>query len=1092
MKNKNTSQISKTQILVVISFLLILAILPSIPKLIYNLNVKPDIVIGPNNEFDVPFQSQNNNNYYDQAFIGVSPDKKYDNETLDVLNTSNPIYVYLDDNMSERNPYKLILSDLSQFFGYRYGTKIIRVDDDLAYSMGGVLNNSIIIGNETINNATNWLANFAGFNTNTYSPGVNGFDMRTFQVLGNSCVVIRGADKFGDASAIYWLIDRCRTQPRGEVNLTAFRTPDLAFRMTSVYVDVPTSSDSPDKAQSIMNGSYEAINGAIRRGANKILISGDYKFIAQYPFLCNYSWNVEIQKRLESSWNLTELEYRRKYVNDILEYIDSMGADSYFWADQLHVLSPKIKDWLLEAGDIDIRNNRVKELLQGQLREIFSTYKKIDGIMLRVGDDLYCYGDDPHFKYGMKLMYSPRTFRESTQAMMEVVKEFNKTMVLRTWQMSVRDDCVHASVKAYDEAFGDLYYKENELIICAKYTPNDYQRIPINPTLNRGSIKQIVEFQTINSFENYQYTPLCMATTYLDVLKNLTTTTNATGSNLLIGYFNIWGHERDLKTSDLEGPGAETDYRREGQFYFMQRSSWNINLSLVEFSKDLAAKQLGREKEIRDNFWKWYNLSDRVHWHLLYLPYHRENAPWLKSRWLHYSRYIKADPQAFGYIYYFCRQNISAVIESVEKGRQLAYEMKYLIENVSPYVSPQNQKYLQYHLNKANLMVDFAELAYWYIRTAMHWWKYMETADFRMRAEAFNDLPNLKSALNHFNSTYHYYWETPSGHKIGLQEVYAFIHWIEVSNLNTSIGFIIGLLIFALLIITLGFKKISDKSRFTKMLRITFIHPSKIRENLTRRFIMKENEGSLAEIKEERNKKFNSDNWETFLSILEPVILLISIPILGGLLISSISFWQYPAISMSLAFMTIFSAQSPIFIISLLRGRKLQNSCRNGQYKEINEDRKKSNIRPSLIGIKTPIIYALSMTAYVSSVALPIIGIFFIYIGLVTPLGVFTGPWIIRALEEPRFLSFTPISIEFLIFLIMMILTIIWVISIGVTNTFESKSKPAKYFIGFTIFILMILFSALSFLARFPNFLNDIDFYLNHLLGTYCPINFFG
>ncbi|MHA1341957.1 MAG: hypothetical protein ACTSRZ_18990 [Promethearchaeota archaeon] len=1074
---------------IIILFAILFVSLSYFPSRIFNANSNFQ------NSIEENLNAQNGNEVYkiyDQAFIGVSSDKKYDNETLDVLNTSKPIYIYLDDNLSLQNPYMLMLSDLEQFFGYRYGTKLIRVDDDLAVAMSGILNNSIVIGNETINNATNWLVNFGGLDVSNFTPEPNGFDMRTFSIGSNSCVVIRGADKFGDASGIYWLIDRCRTQPVGEVNLTAFRTPDLAFRMTSVHIEIPKSTDLQNMTEYIMNSTFETINGAIRRGANKILITGDYRFIGQYPFLCNYSWNTEIQSRLESSWNLTEIEYRRKYVNDVLDYIDSMGADSFFWGDQLHVLSPAIKNWLLETGEIDIRNPRVKDLLQGQLREIFETYKKVDGVMLRVGDDLYCYGDDPNFDYGAKIMYSPRTFRETTQSMMEIIKEYNKTMVLRTWQMSVRDDCVHASAKAYDEAFGDLYYSEDELILSIKYTPNDYQRIPINPTFNRGAIKQIVEFQTINSFENYQYTPLCTATTYLNALQNLTTTTNGTGSNLLIGYFNQWDHEIDLNTSALEGPGAETNYRREGQFYFMQRSSWDINLSLIEFSKDLAAKQLGREKEIRDNFWRWYNLSDRVHWHLLYLPGHREKAPWLKSRWLHYGRFIKADPQAFGYIYYFCKDDIDAVIESVAKGRELAYEMKAIIENVTLYVSTQNQIYLQYHLNKAQIMVDFAELAYWYIRTAMHWWKYMETFDLNMRKEAFKDLPNLKSALQHFDLTYHYYWENPSGHKIGLHEVYAFVHWIEISNLNMAIGLIAGFSIIGLIAISLIAKNVSSKNIFIRTLRTTFIHPSQLFSLLN--IIKDEKKREFKSNLEDVERNISKINLFLSSAAKEALIPLVSVPMLSGLLLNCASFWQYPMICLAVASSIVGGAQALIFLIGFIKIRSINSIDINRLEKNKgNQNNTNGNIKPDVAsnGLINALIDAITMTGYVSSVGLPIIAVFFIYIALVTPLGIFAGPITLKLLVEPRFLSFTPISFEAVIFLVLGFLTPIWAISIIIANLFKNKSRISKTLLGIGIFILMHYFAVGILLAQFPQLLSDIDYYLNHFLGTYSPIEFF-
>ena len=985
-------------------------------------------------------------NQYSQAFIGVSPDKKYINETLDVLNTSNPIYVYFDDGLITTNLYTLILSDLNEFFNYRYNTEVIQLDDGVALLENDIRNNSILIGNETVNDAVDWLITNTGF-TAAGSPEEDGFDMQTYSIGTNSCVVVRGSDPSGDANGVYWMLDRCRTQEFGNVNFTAFRNPDLTFRMTSISIGIPYSYNTDSSKWATLNRSLDNVDGAIRRGANVMMIGGDYSFMGQYPKMCNYSWNTDIQSKLESSWNLTEIENRRVYVREVLSYIKSMGAEAYFWADQLHVLSPEIRAWLEETGDIDIQNERVKELMQGQLKEIFEVFPDVAGVMLRVGDDLYTYGDIENYNYGADIMYTPQTFRETTQALMEIVEEYDKRLVLRTWQMSVRDDCVHASPIAYEEAFGDLYWNEESLIICIKYTPNDYQRIPINPTLNMGSIKQIIEFQTINSFENYQYTPLVQVNTFSNALKNITTTTNGT-ENLMIGYFNGWGHETDLTTSEIEGPGAENNFRREGQFYFMQRSSWDTDVEVLEFCKDLAGKELGRESEIRDYFWNFYNLSDWAHWHLLYLPGHRENAPWLKSKWFHFTRNVKADPQAFGNIYYFCREDIDLVIDSVGTGLEYAYLMNETLHAIKGNVSEQNQIYLDYYINKAKKMVDFAELSYWYIRTAMHWWKYLETLSPSMLKSTFDDLPNLKSTLETYNSTYHYSYEDIRGHKEGLSELYGFVHWIETYNTNLVVGIIMGLMCIISLISTVI---LSKKSEDADIIKSVFSRKPWFQTVLDR----------------ERKSK-DKLIWIAIAN-------LIFIPVTSGILLSMTSFWQFTSVTMLYGITAIMGMEFVLFIHAYISMPKLTE--KSGSKRE----------NKAIDKIKN----ALIKTGILSFLALPLIAIFSIFIALKTPIGLFTGPITFKLLVEQKFLSFTPITLFGIILAIYTFFTPLWVSIVAVKSGQTRKSPISKSLSTIILYILCLVVVIGILLLMFPNIFNDIDYYINKVLGVYVEYNFY-
>ncbi|MFX0100186.1 MAG: hypothetical protein ACFFCS_11445, partial [Candidatus Hodarchaeota archaeon] len=138
------------------------------------------------------------------SFIG--PKGTIPNETLGNLHTNESINVYINSTLLLKPIINLSIEDLEDFFNSRYGTQIVvkNVSDAL-------LNNSIIIGNETVNNITNSLVSNGTLDITGRDPSTHGFDMQQV-TTGLNCVVIRAIDDNGHANGLFWLIDRCKTQ----------------------------------------------------------------------------------------------------------------------------------------------------------------------------------------------------------------------------------------------------------------------------------------------------------------------------------------------------------------------------------------------------------------------------------------------------------------------------------------------------------------------------------------------------------------------------------------------------------------------------------------------------------------------------------------------------------------------------------------------------------------------------------------------------------------------------------------------------------------------------------------------------------------
>ncbi|MHA1371736.1 MAG: hypothetical protein ACTSRA_18700, partial [Promethearchaeota archaeon] len=912
-------------------------------------------------------------------------------------------------------------------------------------------------------------------------PAHQGFDIQQYSNSSVNTVIIRGADVSGFANGIFWFIDRCKTQDPHFLIFDYFRNPVFDYRITTASVYMPGGDINSTEGVDAINYALHRIQDAARRGASHLIFFGNY--IGQYPDLLNFSW---LPKTVYQA-NYEEIDRRRDYAKKYVELAHQYGLKVLFWADQLNYISPSIKEWFEETGEVSIYNQRVKNFVTRELVELFTTFPSLDGIALRVGDDLYA-------KYSYKLMHTPDTFKDTTNAMMNVINQYNKMMMLRTWQMSVRDDCVHASRSAYLDAFGDMNYEN--LIISYKYTPNDYQRIPLNPTANVGNLKQVVELQTTNSFENYQHTPLCMAAHYEQVLSNLTSfPINSNETNLLHGIFNMFTDEVDLVTSNIEGPGSANGFQFEPNYYYIQRASWEPNVSAVEVCKDLAARILGWE--YRENFYRWFYISEAAHWHLFYLPYHREHAPWLKSRWFHYTRYFNTNPQAFGYVYYYCKQNISEVIASVKEGVDLAIEMKNIVENVSYPVNPRNKIYIDYFNNMSIHFVDFANLTYLYIKTAMYYWRYVEVLDLNSRRLAYSTLPLLKSVLNHYNSTYHYYTDPEKGHKPGLESLYGFVHWMEVHETIEIINWIVFSSLSILILLSIRYAR-GIKSRMKKI--------RKTRNDLV-------NSESFTGINE--GKYWNGTNIFLIISVafglirfrdietrfgsgikcwkrtISGVIYITSLAFLNGLLLTCASFFNFSRTVFLYAFTTSLFIAICIFgwflLVEFITITRRPTRSEHATHR--------SSRRPN---IKVPRLIARAITKSIISITpvvlLQVVSAF--VLALKGPIGFFDSPIIFQMLSNPKFLDFTPVSLEGMTIILMLFGSIISIsMRIGGFSYMNAEKGKIKWIFKVLFGLSWIALMILSFLAMtiswFPDILTDIDFYLNNAIGTYQTLDFY-
>ncbi len=139
------------------------------------------------------------------------------------------------------------------------------------------------------------------------------------------------------------------------------------------------------------------------------------------------------------------------------------------------------------------------DFLAGCLRELFSTFDGIAGIIIRIGESD---GLDVRDVFRSRLtIRTPAQCRRWIAALLEVCEKFQRDLVVRTW-----------SVGAY--RIGDLIWNRDtfsrvfdsfdsdRLIISMKYGETDFFRfLPLNPRLFSGRHRKIVELQARREYE---------------------------------------------------------------------------------------------------------------------------------------------------------------------------------------------------------------------------------------------------------------------------------------------------------------------------------------------------------------------------------------------------------------------------------------------------------------------------------------------------------------------------------------------------------------------------------------------------------------
>ena len=249
----------------------------------------------------------------------------------------------------------------------------------------------------------------------------------------------------------------------------------------------------------------------------------------------------------------------------VWRYAADMGMYVYFQTDML-ALSPPLSAYLDRTyGGAKVEDPKTWSVYQSGLSELFTSMPYLSGLMIRTGEggsDYKLAGWD--YTSAIDVTTAPAV-RAMLRALLATAGSGGRNIIFRTWSVGVGAvGDIHTNPASYNTVLGGL--DDPHLIVSTKYSAGDfYSDLALNPTLNIGSQRRIIEFQSRREFEGFGALPNDQG----DLEQQALRTFLAANPNIV----GVWDWTQD------GGPlyaGPQTLYLRDGFWQI-----WDLNVYLT-------------------------------------------------------------------------------------------------------------------------------------------------------------------------------------------------------------------------------------------------------------------------------------------------------------------------------------------------------------------------------------------------------------------------------------------------------------------------------------------------------------------------------
>ncbi|MEZ5185321.1 MAG: hypothetical protein R2720_06225 [Candidatus Nanopelagicales bacterium] len=268
------------------------------------------------------------------------------------------------------------------------------------------------------------------------------------------------------------------------------------------------------------------------------------------------------------------------------KYAADMGMRVVFKTDMLANTGP-LNDYIeRELGGIDVDDPRLWDIYQAGLSEFFDNMPYVDGLMIRIGEAGSIYNQPGWDYFSTLAVTTVASVRTMLTKFTKTAADHDKTLYFRTWSVGVGDvGDMHTNPQTYDALLDGI--PDDNLVVVTKFTMGDfYSWLPLNPTLEQGDQRRIVEFQSRREFEAFSSFPNYLSADHQQALQ----TFEQRNPNIA----GVWVWTQD------GGPwraGPMSLYLKSGfwqlydlDVYATGRLAWDSGADLAEVNRDWIAR----------------------------------------------------------------------------------------------------------------------------------------------------------------------------------------------------------------------------------------------------------------------------------------------------------------------------------------------------------------------------------------------------------------------------------------------------------------------------------------------------------------------
>jgi hypothetical protein len=198
--------------------------------------------------------------------------------------------------------------------------------------------------------------------------------------------------------------------------------------------------------------------------------------------------------------------YRRAFTR-LFNAAAGLGLEVYVTSD-MQWATPELRH---VAGPLHPDNPRLAKLNRLALRELFSAFPQVRGVMVRVGEAGGAHNQDAAYT-GHMIYTTPAALRSLIGTLLPVAEAHDRLLIVRTWSVGIGElgDLI-CSPERYHAVFNG--FTSPHLLVSIKHGPADFFRLlPPNPTIGLPGPRQIVELQIRREYELFGLAPSSVAT----------------------------------------------------------------------------------------------------------------------------------------------------------------------------------------------------------------------------------------------------------------------------------------------------------------------------------------------------------------------------------------------------------------------------------------------------------------------------------------------------------------------------------------------------------------------------------------------------